>query len=171
MAPNGDLWLGTSDHLERIPAAALNQFGRFPGVSYPGPGGSSNLVCLHVSRDGALWVGTTAGLYRFADGSFSLIVRELAIHRIEEASNSHILAVTSAGFIEWDGSRAVEHPEIAAELDMKSDEVFQVLVSRMLCLCSVWDFGAVVSIAVKPFIGTVQHTNRGTRCRAHAHRS
>ena len=57
MAPNGDLWLGTTDHLKRIPAAALNQFGRFPGVSYhPGPGGSSNIVCLHVSRDGALWV-------------------------------------------------------------------------------------------------------------------
>jgi ligand-binding sensor domain-containing protein len=128
MAPNGDLWLGTSDHLKRIPAAALNQFGRFPGVSYhPDPGGSSDIVCLHVSRDGALWVGTTAGLYRFAEGSFSPIVRKLAIHRIEEASNSHILAVTSAGFIEWDGSRTIEHPEIAAELDVKSDEVFQVL--------------------------------------------
>jgi signal transduction histidine kinase/ligand-binding sensor domain-containing protein len=131
MAPNGDLWMGTSDHLERIPAAALNQFGRFPGVSYhPGPGGSSNIVCLHVSRDGALWVGTTAGLYRFADGSFSPIVRELGIHRIEEASNSHILAVTSAGFIEWDGSHTVEHPEIAAELDVKSGDVFQVLEDR-----------------------------------------
>ena len=128
MAPNGDLWLGITDHLKRIPATALNQFGRFPGVSYhPDPGGSSDIVCLHVSRDGALWVGTTAGLYRFAEGSFSPIVRKLAIHRIEEASNSHILAVTSAGFIEWDGSRTIEHPEIAAELDVKSDEVFQVL--------------------------------------------
>jgi signal transduction histidine kinase/ligand-binding sensor domain-containing protein len=128
VAPNGDLWLGTSDHLKRIPAAALNQFGRLPGVSYyPGPGGSSKIVCLHVSRDGALWVGTTAGLYRFADGSFSPIMRELAIHRIEEASNSHILAITSTGFIEWDGSHAVEHPQIAAELEVKPEEVFQVL--------------------------------------------
>jgi signal transduction histidine kinase/ligand-binding sensor domain-containing protein len=128
MAPNGDLWLGTADHLERIPAAALNQFGRFPGVSYhPGPGGSSDILCLHVSRDGALWVGTAAGLYRFADGSFSPIVPALAVSRIEEASNSHILAVTSAGFIEWDGSHTVEHPKIAAELDVKSDEVFHVL--------------------------------------------
>jgi hypothetical protein len=29
LAPNGDLRLGTTDHLERIPAEALNQFGRF----------------------------------------------------------------------------------------------------------------------------------------------
>lgn len=127
MAPNGDLWLGTADHLERIPAAVLNQFGRLPGVSYPAPGGSREIVCLHVSKDGALWVGTTAGLYRFADGSFSPILRGLAIHRIEEGSNSHILAVTSAGFIEWDGSRTVDHPEIAAELDVKSGDVFHVL--------------------------------------------
>jgi ligand-binding sensor domain-containing protein len=128
IAPNGDLWLGTSDHLKRIPAAALNQFGRFPGVSYhPGPGGASNIVCLHISRDGTLWVGTTAGLYRLADGLFSSIVPGLAIDRIEEASNSHILAVTSAGFIEWDGSHTVEHPEIAAQLDVKPGAVFQVL--------------------------------------------
>jgi hypothetical protein len=77
MAPNGDLWLGTADHLERIPAAALDQFGRLPGASYPVPGGPGDIVCLHVSRDGALWVGTMAGLYRFADGSFSPIVRQI----------------------------------------------------------------------------------------------
>ncbi len=131
MAQNGDLWLGTDDHLERVPAGELNQFGRLPAVSYhTGAGGASNIVCLHVSRDGALWVGTTAGLYRFADGSFSPIVPGLAIHRIEEASNSHILAVTSAGFTEWDGSRTIEHPEIAAELDVKSDQVFQVFEDR-----------------------------------------
>jgi signal transduction histidine kinase/ligand-binding sensor domain-containing protein len=127
MAPNGDLWLGTADHLERIPAAALNQFGRLPGDSYPNPGGSGDIVCLHVSRDGALWVGTAVGLYRFADGSFSPIVEGSVIQRIEEASSSHILAATSAGFIEWDGSRTVEHPEIVAALDVKSDQVFQVL--------------------------------------------
>lgn len=128
VAPNGDLWLGTSDYVKRIPAAALNQFGRFPGVLYhPDPKGSSNIICLHVSRDGALWVGTTAGLYRFADGSFSPIMLELAINRIDEASNSHILAATSAGFIEWDGSRTIKHPEIAAELGVKPGDVFQVL--------------------------------------------
>jgi ligand-binding sensor domain-containing protein len=128
MAPNGDLWLGTADFVERIPAKDLNQFGRLPAVSHhPFPGGASESVCLHVSRDGALWVGTKAGLYRFADGSFSPIMPELAVSRIEEASNSHILAATSAGFMEWDGSRAVAHPEIAAELDVKSDGTLQVL--------------------------------------------
>ena len=127
-APNGDLWLGTTDFVERIPASALNQFGRLPAVSHhPFPKGASNDVCLHISRDGALWVGTTAGLYRLADGSFSPIATGMTVSRIEEASNSHILAATSAGFIEWDGSRTVEHPEIAAELDVKPADVFQVL--------------------------------------------
>jgi signal transduction histidine kinase/ligand-binding sensor domain-containing protein len=128
LAPNGDLWLGTTDALNRIPAAELNQFGRLRGVSYhPGPGDSSNIVCLHVSRDGALWVGTGNGLYRFADGSFSPIIPGSPILRIAEASNSHILAVTKAGLMEWDGSSAIGHPEIAAELEVKPDKVFQVL--------------------------------------------
>jgi signal transduction histidine kinase/ligand-binding sensor domain-containing protein len=128
MAPNGDLWLATTDHIERIPAAALNQFGRLPPVSHHAyPGGASNNVSLHVSRNGVLWVGTTAGLYRLADDSFSLIMPGSAIGRIEEASNSHILAATPTGFKEWDGLRVVEHPEIAAELEVKSGDVFQVL--------------------------------------------
>ncbi len=102
IAPNGDLWLGTTNVVERIPAAALNQFGRLPAVSHHSfPEGASNNVCLRVSRDGALWVGTQAGLYRFADGSFSPIASGVAVSRIEEALNSHILAATSAGFLEW----------------------------------------------------------------------
>src|SRR5260370_38018950 len=39
LGPDGDLWVGTTNDLERIPAAALNQSGRLPAISYhPGPG-------------------------------------------------------------------------------------------------------------------------------------
>src|SRR5258708_2290319 len=48
VAPDGDLWVGTTDHLERVPVAALSQSGRLPAISYhPGPGVSSNILCLH----------------------------------------------------------------------------------------------------------------------------
>jgi ligand-binding sensor domain-containing protein len=58
---------------------------------------------------------------------FRRLYGKLAIHRIEEASNSYILAVTSGGLIEWDGAHTIAHPEIAAELDVKPDEVSHVL--------------------------------------------
>src|SRR5260370_36856532 len=53
LAPDGDLWVGTRDDLEQIPAAALNQLGHLPAVSYhPGPRNSSRINCLHFSRNG-----------------------------------------------------------------------------------------------------------------------
>jgi len=72
IAPEGDLWVGSDGGLERIPVAALNQFGRPPTTAYhPGPGPGSHIVCLHFSRSGVLWVGTAGGLYRFEHSGFS----------------------------------------------------------------------------------------------------
>lgn len=128
LAPDGDLWVGTREDLERIPAAALNQFGRLPAISYhPGPGKSSQINCLHFSRSGVLWVGTEDGLYRFDGGAFLSIIPRLAIGRIEEASNGHLLVITSKGFMEWDGSRALQDPELAAQLGVRTDKIFHVL--------------------------------------------
>jgi ligand-binding sensor domain-containing protein len=128
IAPDGDLWVGTDGELDRIPATALNQFGRLPATLYhPGPGLSSRIVCLHFSRSGILWVGTAGGLYRFERGGFSSVIPRLGIFRIEEASNGHLLVITSEGFMEWDGEQAVPHPEFAVQLGVKTDEVFHVL--------------------------------------------
>jgi ligand-binding sensor domain-containing protein/two-component sensor histidine kinase len=128
IAPDGDLWVGTDGGLERIPAAALNQFGRLPSTVYhPGPGPGSHVVCLRFSRTGVLWVGTAGGLYRFERGGFLQVIPRLVINRIEEASNGHLLVITSEGFLEWDGSRAVPHPELAKQLGVKPEEVFHVL--------------------------------------------
>ena len=127
LAPDGDLWAGTDDGLERIPAAALNQSGRLPTVSYhPGPGPGSNIVCMHFSRSGVLWVGTAGGLYRYERGVFSSVIPGLAILRIEEAANRHLLLITSEGFLEWDGSSAIQHPELDAQLGVKPRDVFHV---------------------------------------------
>src|SRR5262249_24124658 len=51
LGPDGDLWVGTTDHLERIPATALNQSGPLRGTSYhPGPGIGSDITCLLFTR-------------------------------------------------------------------------------------------------------------------------
>src|SRR5882762_328849 len=128
LSPDGDLWVGTRDDLERIPADSLNQFGRLPAISYhPGPGNSSQINCLHFSRSGVLWVGTEDGLYRFDHGAFSSIIPRLAIGRIEEASNGHLLVITSQGFMEWDGSRAVQDLGLPAQLGVRADHIYHVL--------------------------------------------
>ena len=94
---------------------------------HPGPGLSTHIICLRFSRSGILWVGTAGGLYRFEQGGFSSVIPRLGIFRIEEASNGHLLVITAEGFAEWDGDRAVPHPEVASQLDVKTDEVFHVL--------------------------------------------
>ena len=128
VAPNGDLWLGTVGDLKQIPAAALNQSGLLPAISYhPGPGLSSKILCLHFSRSGGvLWVGTGAGLFRFEHGGFSSVLSELRIERIEEASNGHLLVSTSQGFVELDGSQIVPHPELEDQLGVKTSDIFHV---------------------------------------------
>jgi signal transduction histidine kinase len=128
IAPDGGLWVGNEGGLERIAASALNQFSRLPATLYhPGPGLGSRIICLHFSKSGILWVGTEGGLYRFERGSFSSVIPRLGIYRIEEASNGHLLVITSEGFMEWDGERAVPQPEVAVQLGVKTGEVFHVL--------------------------------------------
>ncbi len=52
------------------------------------------------------------------------------VHKIEEARNGHLLIATSGGFVEWDGSRVVEHPEIPAALGIRAEDVFHVMQDR-----------------------------------------
>jgi signal transduction histidine kinase/ligand-binding sensor domain-containing protein len=128
VAPDGDLWIGTDGGLERIASTALNQFGRLPATLYhPGPGSGSRIICLRFDRKGVLLVGTVGGLYRFDRGAFTSVIPGLPIFRIEQALNGNFLVITSDGFMEWDGERAVPHPELAAQLDVKTDEIFHVL--------------------------------------------
>src|SRR6267142_446603 len=127
MAPDGDLWVGTTNGLEQIPAAALNQFGRLPATSYHPPGKSGYITCLHFTRNGVLLVGTATGLYRLEHHAFSLVLPGPAqIHRIEEAANGHLWVTTSGGVAELVGAQVVPHPEFASELGVKASDVFHV---------------------------------------------
>src|SRR6202035_4038234 len=128
LAPNGDLWLGTSEDLKQIPAAALNQPGRLSAVSYhPGPGIGSQITSLCFTRNGVLWVGTGAGLYRFERGAFSLVLPGPPIDRIEETANGHLWISTTKGPVEWDGANFVRHPEVEEQLGVKPAEIGHIL--------------------------------------------
>ena len=126
VAPNGDLWVGTSDDLKQIPADELNQLDHWQPVSHP-LGHGLEIVVLHFTRDGVLWVGTNRGLYRFENGVFSPAIPGPHIERIEEAGSGHLWIVTPQGPLEWDGSKAVPHPELAVRLGVEAPEIFDVL--------------------------------------------
>jgi len=128
LAPDCDLWVGTNHDLEQIPAGALNGFDRLSAVSSQAiPGNGNEIRCLHFSRRGILWVGTSAGLYRFDAGVFSSVIPQGAIERIEETASGHLLVVSAKGFMELDDSKIVPHPDLATQLDVGTDGIFHVL--------------------------------------------
>lgn len=130
IGPDNDLWLVTTTDLIQIPAAAFNQFGPLQAIRYPNPlGPDTQLFWIRFSRSGTLWVGTSVGLYQFEHGVFSSLtpLPDPNIQRTEESSTGNLLLTTSHGFMEWDGSRLVAHPELAAQLGVKPDEIHHVL--------------------------------------------
>jgi ligand-binding sensor domain-containing protein len=129
--PNGDLWLGTNAGLFRISKPSLNQFGKLPSTAYHlGVGSGDNVAALCVATNGTLWAGTDQGLYRWDGVRFSLIIPGRSINRIQEGIAGHILIVSSTAFFEWDGTRAIEHTEIARELGLAPNPVFHVFQDR-----------------------------------------
>jgi len=128
VSPGGDLWIGTDTGLARISANDLDQADRSPVVFYhPGARKSDEIVCLHFSRDGFLWVGTRSGLFRWRDGKFEPVLPDGWISRLEETSNGHMLVINGTGWMELDGLREIPHSDVAAELGVRSNEIFHVV--------------------------------------------
>jgi signal transduction histidine kinase/ligand-binding sensor domain-containing protein len=133
--PDGDLWAGTNAGVLRIPAAALDQFGRLPAAFYqPGSGAGDTINALRFTPDGILWAGTDAGLYRLDPRgnhpAFSAVLPNVSVFRIEEASSGHLLIITSEGFVEWDGARIVTHPDLSARLGIPANKIYHVMEDR-----------------------------------------
>lgn len=131
LGPEGDLWISGETGLMQIPAARLNQFGPLQAIQHPsGLTRGTRFTNLHFSRSGVLWVvgrgGSSSGLYRFEHGVFTPVIQGVEILRIEESANGNLLLSSSQGFIEWDGSRVVPHPDVTAELGIRDDQIYQV---------------------------------------------
>jgi len=130
-SPDGALWVGTDNGVVRIAAPALDHFdATLLRTFHPGPGLSDQVICLHLDRDGGLWVGTFDGLYRLDQGRFTPVIAHELISRIEQASNGNLLIITGHGFVEWDGSRIIAHPEVAQELNVATNQIFHVFEDR-----------------------------------------
>jgi signal transduction histidine kinase/ligand-binding sensor domain-containing protein len=129
-AADGGLWVGTDAGLVYIPATALDHFDRSLATMYhPGAGRSDRIGCL-LLRDGVLWVGTSRGLYRLDHGHFVTVLANESISMMDQTSNGHVLIITGHGFVEWDGSHLLRFPELAKQLGVESDGIFQVHEDR-----------------------------------------
>lgn len=131
VAPDGNLWVGTDYGLVRIPSSSLHQF-TFSGLTeyQPGPGKASHVLALRFSSNGVLWIGTAEGLFRYEQDKFVAVGPRVSTDRIEEAPDGHLLVFNSDGFMELAGSEVVPHPELAAQLEVKNTEIFDVLKDR-----------------------------------------
>jgi ligand-binding sensor domain-containing protein/signal transduction histidine kinase len=124
---NGDHWIGTNAGLVRIAKKDLDQLTPTEMTYFPlGDEKSDSVLALLETRAGVLWVGTNHGLYRFEDGTFRRVLGAVAIHRLAEGLNGRLLVVTQRGFLEFDGQKAIEHPEIAQRLGVGEDLIFNV---------------------------------------------
>ncbi len=131
VAPDGDLWVGTTEELIRIPSSSFNQYKLTGLVSYhPLPGKATPIMRLRFSRSGVLWVGTADGLFRFEHDQFVAVGPRVSTRQIEEAPNGNLLLTTGEGFLEFAGSELVPHPGLAAQLGVKDNEIFDVLRDR-----------------------------------------
>src|SRR6202040_222339 len=52
---------------------------------------------------------------------FAQVIAQVSISRILEASNGHLLLVSSEGFMEWDGAHVVRRPDLVTELGVRGD--------------------------------------------------
>jgi ligand-binding sensor domain-containing protein len=121
-AADGALWVGTDSGLVYMPSTALDHFDRSLVTTYhPGAGPSDRIACLLI-RNGILWVGTSRGLYRFDRGHFVTVIPDEPISNMDQTSDGHLLIITEHGFVEWDGSRVLRHPEFIRQLGVTSDE-------------------------------------------------
>jgi signal transduction histidine kinase/ligand-binding sensor domain-containing protein len=131
VAPDGALWVGTRNGVARIAGGQSGDSGHVVSTLYhPGTGDSDSIQCLHITRQGQLFVGTMTGFYRLDREAFSMVIPDLWTSRIEEAANGNLLVITSKGFVEWDGQRVIQHLDLATRLGVRQNEIFQVSEDR-----------------------------------------
>ncbi|HEX5888938.1 MAG TPA: two-component regulator propeller domain-containing protein, partial [Pyrinomonadaceae bacterium] len=131
VAPDGALWVGGLQHFVRVPPSSFNQFKLADAVSYhPGPGKANDVTFIRFTRNGVMWIGTSAGLFRYEGGQFVPVGPRVLIRYIDEAPDGNLLVINTQGFMELKGTEILPHPKLAAELGVKDNDIFQVLKDR-----------------------------------------
>jgi ligand-binding sensor domain-containing protein len=128
VGPDGDLWIGSDAGIVRIPKLELNDPYLAAATAYRvGKEQSDEIQSLFRARDGTMWAGTSHGLYRFDGKQFTQMLSSVYVSRIGQALGGRLLLISGRGFTEFDGSRAIEHPGLAASLGVTNDQIFDVL--------------------------------------------
>jgi ligand-binding sensor domain-containing protein/signal transduction histidine kinase len=123
--PEGDLWVGTSTGIVRIPKTDLNDSSTSASTSFRlGKLGSAAVLALFVSRDGTIWAGASDGLYRFDGRQFRCVDSSDIISRIMQASNGQLILTTPNGVLEYDGKNIVRRSGLEAELGVHDHQIF-----------------------------------------------
>jgi signal transduction histidine kinase/streptogramin lyase len=86
---------------------------------------------MRFTRSGVLWLGTNRGLYRMERETFVAAIAEVPITRVEEGVDGHLLVITTHGFMELDGDRRVDHPDLAARLGVPQDKIYHVIEDHL----------------------------------------
>lgn len=131
VGPDGDLWIGGLQHLTRIHSSRLNQSTFAESTIYhPGPGKASDVSFLRFARNGVLWVGTSAGLFRYDGNQFIPLGPRSLIRNIIETPDGNLLVISNDGFMEIKGTEVVRHPELTTQLGVDDNGLFHVLKDR-----------------------------------------
>lgn len=131
VGPDGDLWIGGLQHLTRISSSRLNQSTFAESTIYhPGPGKASDVSFLRFARNGVLWVGTSAGLFRYDGNQFIPLGPRVLIRNIIEAPDGNLLVISTDGFMEIKGTEVVHRPELNTQLGVDDKSLFHVVKDR-----------------------------------------
>jgi signal transduction histidine kinase/ligand-binding sensor domain-containing protein len=126
-APDGDLWVGETSRLLRIPAATLSRFTLSEVVVHTFDEPGVKIIFLRFSKDGVLWLGTYRGLFRYDHGRMAAVGPRSSVRRITEARDGHLLVATHDGLLDVAGSTATPHRLRPEQLGVKDGEVLEAL--------------------------------------------
>lgn len=129
--PDGDLWVATTNGLVRLDSASLHAYQPVRKATYHFGNDSADVANLvDVEPDGSVLATTRRGLFQLKGDQLQLVQELSDISRIEPADHGHYLLIGGRRFVEWDGKRLIEHPEIARLLGVPADQIFHVLEER-----------------------------------------
>ena len=109
----GNIWVGTTQGLERFRARAVTQFSRYQGL----PQGVG--VAVLPSRDGSVWISSGSGVARWAKGKATVYDRRSGlpddgVGTLFEDSSGRILLSTLSGMATFAHGRIARIPSLSS---------------------------------------------------------
>jgi signal transduction histidine kinase/ligand-binding sensor domain-containing protein len=126
-APDGDLWVGETSRLLRIPAATLSRstLTEVEVHTFTEPG--LKITELWFSKQGVLWIGTFRGLFRYDHERVEAVGPRSAVRSITETPDGRIFVATFETLLEVVGSTVTQHAPLARRLGVQNGEIFEAL--------------------------------------------